>query len=159
MISVRKSPPRLRPWRSAPPVFPKIRQRSDEKMSPQLPAPAPQIPVRDLARAVEYYRSRMGFSLDWQHEDGIAGVSRDGTRLFLDRVAEGPIHPVRVWLDLDSVAEVDALHREWQQAGATISSAPAQKPWGLYEFTTEDVDGNSYRVFYDTQTPPCPKAP
>ncbi|MGP8199765.1 MAG: VOC family protein [Limisphaerales bacterium] len=122
-------------------------------MASKLPTPIPQVPVRDLARAIEFYQLRLGFLLDWKHEDGIAGVSREKARLFLDRVAEGALHPVRIWLNLDSVSEVDALHREWQESGVMISSAPAQKPWGLYEFIAEDCDGNSYRVFYDTETP------
>jgi catechol 2,3-dioxygenase-like lactoylglutathione lyase family enzyme len=122
-------------------------------MATKLPTPIPQVPVRDLARAIEFYQSRLGFSLDWKHEDGIAGVSRENARLFLDRVADGPLHPVRIWLNLDSVCEVEALHFDWQKSGVMISSAPAQKPWGLYEFIAEDCDGNSYRVFYDTETP------
>jgi len=84
---------------------------------------------------------------------GIAGVSREESRLFLERVVDEPLHPVRIWLNLASVSEVDALHREWSRAGVPISSAPEEKPWGLYEFTASDGDGNSYRVFYDTATP------
>jgi hypothetical protein len=122
-------------------------------MAMRLPSPVPQIPVSDLGRAISFYQSRLGFTLDWKYEDGIAGVSRDQTRLFLDRVAAVPLHPVRVWLNLRSVAEVNALHSEWQQAGVLIASAPEQKPWGIYEFIAEDCDANSYRVFYDTETP------
>jgi predicted lactoylglutathione lyase len=122
-------------------------------MATELPTPIPQVPVRDLARAIEYYQSRLGFSLDWKYEDGLAGVSRESARLFLDRVVDGPPHPVRIWLNFKSVSEVDALHHDWQKAGVVISSAPAQKPWGLYEFIAEDCDGNSYRVFHDTGTP------
>ena len=119
----------------------------------RLPPPVPQIPVSDLERAISFYQSRLGFTLDWKHEDGIAGVSREEARLFLDRVAEGPLRPVRVWLNLCSVAEVDALYAEWRQAGVPIVAAPEHKPWGLYEFIVQDGDGNSYRVFYDTETP------
>jgi predicted enzyme related to lactoylglutathione lyase len=120
-------------------------------MATKLPAPVPQIPVSNLDRAISFYQSR--HALDWKYEDGIAGVSREEARLFLDRVAEGPLHPVRVWLNLGSVAEVDALYSDWQKAGVPIASAPEQKPWGIYEFIAEDCDGNSYRVFYDTETP------
>jgi len=123
------------------------------RMIPKLPAPVPQIPVRDLARAISFYETRLGFHLDWKYEDGIAGVSRDDVRLFLDRVADGPVHPVRVWLNLGSTAEVDALFAAWRKADVRIAAAPAQKPWGLYEFIAEDADGNSFRVFYDTETP------
>lgn len=93
-------------------------------MPPKIPTPVPQVPVRDLDRAISFYRSRLGFALDWKFEDGIAGVSRDEARLFLDRVAEGPLHPIRVWLNLDSVSEVDALHRAWYEAGVEIVSPP-----------------------------------
>lgn len=122
-------------------------------MTTKLPTPVPQIPASDLERAISFYQSQLGFALDWKHEDGIAGISRDGARLVLDRVVEGQLHPVRVWLNLDSVSEVDALHGDWRKAGVPIPSAPEQKPWGLYEFIAEDCDGNSYRVFYDTGTP------
>ncbi|HVU16649.1 MAG TPA: VOC family protein [Candidatus Didemnitutus sp.] len=122
-------------------------------MPPKLPPPVPQIPVSDLGRAISYYQSRMGFTLDWKYEDGLAGISRDETRLFLDRVAEGPLHPVRVWLNLSSAAEVDALFAEWRSSGAVIVAAPEQKPWGLFEFMVEDPDRNTLRVFHDTETP------
>ncbi|HTH46410.1 MAG TPA: SgcJ/EcaC family oxidoreductase [Candidatus Limnocylindria bacterium] len=115
--------------------------------------------MSDLERAIAFYQSRLGFTLDWKHEDLIAGASRHEARLFLERVAVEPLHPVRVWFNLDSVAEVDALHREWLEADVPIISTPEQKPWGLYEFTASDGDGNSYRVFHDTDTPkrqePC----
>jgi predicted enzyme related to lactoylglutathione lyase len=119
----------------------------------KLPAPVPQIPVSDLGRAIAFYQSRLGFALDWKYEDGIAGVSCGEARLFLNRVAEGPLQPVRVWINLDSVAAVDALHVEWQKAGVPITHAPEHKPWCIYEFIAADGDGNSFRVFYDTGTP------
>jgi catechol 2,3-dioxygenase-like lactoylglutathione lyase family enzyme len=122
-------------------------------MSPRIPTPVPQVPVRDLERAISFYQSRLGFTLDWKFEDGIAGVSRDEARLFLDRVVEGTLHPIRIWLNLNSVSAVDALHQAWHEARVPIISPPEQKPWGLYEFIATDCDGNSYRVFYDTETP------
>ena len=122
-------------------------------MSTKLPAPIPQIPVANLGPAISFYQSRLGFALDWRHEDTIAGVSRQEARLFLEQAAAGALHPVHVWLNLDSVAEVDALHYEWLAAGVPMVSPPEQQPWGLYEFTASDADGNSYRVFHDTETP------
>jgi predicted enzyme related to lactoylglutathione lyase len=111
-------------------------------MTTKLPTPVPQIPVSDLERAISFYQSRLGFTLDWKHEDGIAGVSRDAARLFLDQVVGEAIHPVRVWLNLLSVSEVDALHRDWQKAGVPISSPPEQKPWGIAESIAADSHGN-----------------
>jgi catechol 2,3-dioxygenase-like lactoylglutathione lyase family enzyme len=122
-------------------------------MTPTIPTPVPQIPVSDLDRAISFYCSRLGFALDWRFENRLAGISRDQARLFLDEVVEGPLHPIRVWLNLTSTSAVDVVHRNWQEAGVPILSAPEQKPWGLYEFIAADCDGNSYRVFYDTGTP------
>ena len=122
-------------------------------MTAKLPTPIPQIPVSDLERAIAFYQLRLGFTLDWKHENLIAGVSRHEARLFLEQVTGEPLHPVRVWFNLDSASEVEALHREWVGAGVPMVSAPEQKPWGLYEFTASDGDGNSYRVFHDTETP------
>ena len=120
-------------------------------MKPTFPTAIPEIPVRDLGAAISYYETRLGFNLDWKHEEHLAGVSRDKTRLFLKCADEGSLCPVRVWLNLESVAEVDSLHNYCLKSKATVTSAPEKKPWGLYEFTIEDCDGNSYRVFFDTQ--------
>ncbi len=65
---------------------------------------------------------------------------------------EGPLHPVRVWINLDSIPEVEDLHREWLGAGVSIATPPEEKPWGLYEFIAQDPDGNSYRAFHDVGT-------
>jgi catechol 2,3-dioxygenase-like lactoylglutathione lyase family enzyme len=125
-------------------------------MATKLPTPIPQIPVSDLDRAIAFYQSRLGFALDWKYEDGIAGVSREEARLFLDRVVEGPLHPVRVWLNLTSVSEVDALYRDWHKAGVPIPSAPEQKPWGIYEFI-QPRDIARFRTFAGGLPCPSPK--
>jgi hypothetical protein len=31
-------------------------------------------------------------------------------------------------------------------------ATPEQKPWDIYEFIAADCDGNSYRVFCDSET-------
>ena len=118
------------------------------------PPPVPQLPIRDMAEAIAFYKTKLGFTLDWKYEDRLAGVSRDQTVLFLDLVTEGPLHPVRVWLNLYSIAEVVGLHDDWQRAGVLIIASPEQKPWGLFEFIAEDCSGNTFRVYYDTESPP-----
>ncbi|MDE1148100.1 MAG: VOC family protein [Azospirillaceae bacterium] len=124
-------------------------------MDSSFPGAVPEIPVRDLAAAVAYYQSRLGFTLDWGGgtSDGIAGISKGACRLFLTgtgfREAAGNHAPVVVWLNLDSRAAVDTLHRVWDAAQARIVDPPADKPWKLREFTAADPDGNLLRVFYD----------
>jgi uncharacterized glyoxalase superfamily protein PhnB len=125
---------------------------------PILPGAVPEIPVADVAMAAEYYREKLGFSVDWV-ESGIAlaGISRDQCRLFLSGPAfhedRGNAGPVSNWLNLSSKTEVDELHQAWRATGAILLSDPESKPWGLHEFTAADPDGNRLRVFYDFATP------
>lgn len=127
-------------------------------MKPDLPGAVPEIPVSDVEAAAAYYRDRLGFGVDWLAADiALAGVSSGQCRLFL---AGPPFREGRdgggtalTWLNLASVGEVDALHRAWDASGAILSSGPESKPWGLYEFTAADADGNQFRVFHDVATP------
>jgi catechol 2,3-dioxygenase-like lactoylglutathione lyase family enzyme len=53
-------------------------------MNPDFPAAVPEIPVRDINKAVEYYEKNLGFKIDWGGEDGgIAGISKGHCRIFL----------------------------------------------------------------------------
>ncbi|MBC9033150.1 VOC family protein [Sphingomonas sp. JC676] len=120
----------------------------------QFPSACPEIPVRDLAPALAYYRDKFGFTIDWSDEElGLAGVSRGETRMFMSAAAYrsvlGNQGPLVLWLNLSSRAEIDALHAEWSAAGATIASRPEAQPHKLYEFFAQDLDGNYFRVFYD----------
>lgn len=122
------------------------------------PAAVPEIPVTDVGKAATYYESQLGFSVDWGDEDGgIAGVSKGQCRLFLTngafREQHGNLGPVLIWLNLDSIEDVDELHQQWKASQARIVSDPESKPWGLREFMAADLDGNLLRVFYDFATP------
>ena len=117
------------------------------------PPVCPEVPVASLA-SLTYYRDRLGFTIDWSDEQlGLAGLSRDDTRIFLSsaeyRAAIGNQAGIVLWLNLSSRAEVDALHEQWSAAGATIAAPPQAKPYKLYEFLAPDPDGNVFRVFYD----------
>ncbi len=122
----------------------------------QFPPVCPEIPVTDLKRALDYYRDRLGFTIDWSDEQlGLAGLSRGAARMFMANAeyrsgaGAGAGGPVLLWLNLANRAEVDALHGEWAAAGARIVAPPEAMPFKLYEFHARDIDGNGFRVFYD----------
>lgn len=120
----------------------------------QFPALCPEVPVHSLNAALAYYRDQLGFAVDWSDERlGLAGLSRGDTRIFMTgaefRTALGNQGPIVLWLNLSSRSEVDALHAQWSAAGARIAASPEAKPYKLYEFFAQDVDGNVFRVFYD----------
>jgi catechol 2,3-dioxygenase-like lactoylglutathione lyase family enzyme len=121
------------------------------------PAAVPEIPVADLDAALDYYQTRLGFTVDWGNaEGGIAGISQGNCRLFLTgsdfREHYGNSRPVVIWLNLDSKEDVNALHELWLGSQVRIVSSPESKPWGLHEFTAADLDGNLLRVFHDVAT-------
>jgi len=123
-------------------------------MQPIFPEAVPEVPVVDLAAALEYYENRLGFSVDWGDSDGgISGVSQGRCRLFLTdrafREHRGNAAPIVIWLNLNSKDEVDAQFDRWRASGATVLSPPESMPWKLHEFTAADIDGNHFRVFYD----------
>lgn len=123
-------------------------------MNLEFPGAVPEIPVSDLKKAAAYYKSNLGFSIDWGGEGGnITGISKGSCRMFLTddafREHYGNAAPVLVWLNLDSKEQVDELYKLWNASQAKIVSPPESKPWGLHEFTVVDLDGNMFRIFYD----------
>ena len=123
-----------------------------------LPAAVPEVPVSDLNAAVDYYRNKFGFNLDWSEDGiGLAGISRGACRLFVAneeyRAHPGNVGPIVIWLNLDSIDAVNDLHSDWRGRGAAIVAVPESKPYGLHEFRGADLDGNVFRVFYDFVTP------
>jgi uncharacterized glyoxalase superfamily protein PhnB len=120
----------------------------------EFPPACPEIPVAELAPALAYYRDLLGFTVDWADQDmGLAQLSRGSTRLFMGdarfRAGSGARGPIMLWLNLADRGEIDALHREWADAGVDITLPPTIQPWRLYEFYARDPDGNFWRVFYD----------
>src|SRR5215469_39409 len=123
-------------------------------MLTSFPPAVPEIPVRNVDEAAEYYVSALGFRFDWcNDEGGIGGISQGDCRIFLTNAAfrqgYGNQAAVVIWLNLNSRDEVDELYRRWKSAGAKILSEPEDKPWRLREFRASDRDGNQIRVFYD----------
>ena len=71
-------------------------------MNPEFPAAVPEIPVRDIDKAAEYYEKHLGFEIDWGGEDGgIAGISKGHCRLFLTNPSlPGALREFRSRVDL-----------------------------------------------------------
>ena len=123
-------------------------------MKSKFPPAVPEIPVTDMDQALDYYKHKLGFNIDWGGVDGgIAGISKGHCRMFLTDAAFRAHHgngaPVMIWLNLDSTEEVDELYEIWKAAEARLISSPESKPYKLHEFTASDLDGNLFRVFYD----------
>jgi catechol 2,3-dioxygenase-like lactoylglutathione lyase family enzyme len=125
-------------------------QRPPEWSKPAFPAACPEVPVADLEAALADYRDRLGFAVDWSDVAlGLCQVSRGSSRFFLATQGFRQAGPIRLWINLDNRAQVDALYAEWTAKGVTVAGPPEPRPWKLHEFTAEDADGNLLRVLYD----------
>jgi predicted enzyme related to lactoylglutathione lyase len=108
--------------------------------------PTPELPVEDVERAQRHYRDALGFEIGWLSPEGeIGAVSRDGVAIFFRRRLR-PFEPAVHWV---FAADIDSAHEELRSRGARIVEPPARKPWGLRQFTVEDVDGNRFYFHCD----------
>ena len=107
----------------------------------------PQVFVTDIARAVAFYRDRLGFSVAYLYgEPPFYGlVTRDGVGLNLRHV-DGPVidrsHDESLLTAGIPVDDVGALYEELQTQGAHFAQALKSQPWGTTDFVVEDPDGN-----------------
>jgi predicted lactoylglutathione lyase len=98
----------------------------------------PVLPSKDLRRSKAFYVEKLGFQVDWGHEDSaaICQVSRDGHRIMLmENQQLGS--PACVWIGLES----ERLFNEFRLNGVRVLQQPENKPWA-YEMLIEDADGN-----------------
>jgi uncharacterized glyoxalase superfamily protein PhnB len=105
----------------------------------------PILPSHDVGAAITYYQARLGFEKRWEWGEptSFACVARDDVTIFLGSSEHQGPPGVGVFIDVEAV---DALHREYQQRGAKIREAPADRPWGSREMVVEDLDGNKLRL-------------
>ncbi|WP_037679650.1 VOC family protein [Streptomyces griseus] len=107
---------------------------------------APVVPVRNLDAALERYR-RLGFAVR-----GYEGPERYG---FAERGSVS-VH-LSEWSEHDPqrtgavvyvyVSDADAVYAEWKASAVEGRFVePADRPYGLREFTYVDADGTAHRV-------------
>ena len=109
----------------------------------------PQLFVRDVSVAAEFYTRKLGFSVAFSYgEPPFYGqVFRDGARLNLRRVDNGVVDPIRrdtEQLLAASIALDDAkpLFLEYQAAGVEFVQPLRSESWGARTFIVRDPDGN-----------------
>ena len=114
---------------------------SDDRTLTKIAQPVAELPVRDVEHAQEHYRDALGFTIEWLYEgSSIGAVSRGEVAVFLRR-REPPFEPTVHWVFAE---ELDATYQELRALGAHIVEPLEEKPWGLRQFTVEDLDGNRF---------------
>jgi uncharacterized glyoxalase superfamily protein PhnB len=113
-----------------------------EKMT-TIATPVPELPVADVERAQQHYREALGFKIGWLYPDKTIGaVSRNDAVIFF-RKRTPPFEPAIHWV---FAPDVDATHEELKSLGANIVDPLEEKPWGIRQFTVQDLDGNLFYV-------------
>jgi catechol 2,3-dioxygenase-like lactoylglutathione lyase family enzyme len=109
----------------------------------------PQLYVRDLVAACEFYSQKLGFAVAFIYgaPPFYAQVNRDGARLNLRHVDEAVVDPVRrdaERLLAASITVDDALPLfiEYQRVGIEIVQPLRTEPWGARSFIVRDPEGN-----------------
>jgi uncharacterized glyoxalase superfamily protein PhnB len=116
-----------------------------EKMSP-MGRPVPELPVADVERAQRHYRDALGFEIGWVYPGGdIGSVSRGEVAIFF-RKRNPPFEPAVHWVYAE---DIDASYQELRSLGANIVEPLEKKPWGLRQFTVNDLDGNLFYFHHD----------
>jgi predicted enzyme related to lactoylglutathione lyase len=106
--------------------------------------PVAELPVADVERAQQHYRDALGFEIGWLYPGkSIGSVSRDKAVIFF-RKREQPFEPAIHWVFAENI---DTWYEELQASGAHIVEPMEMKPWGLRQFTVQDLDGNLF-YFY-----------
>jgi uncharacterized glyoxalase superfamily protein PhnB len=115
----------------------------------------PAIRVPDLADAIEFYRDRLGFTVErGGPEDGNVALSFGDARIMLDSVPtefysgsyneaitkrSGASSPTALYIE---APDLDAYFERLKKDGIEIVDAIADRPWGQREFTVADHQGN-----------------
>ena len=106
--------------------------------------------VESVKHATDYYRDQLGFEVElYDKEPELYGSAcRDGCNVHFAHYDGVPARPNRQVVPPDTFdayfwpEDVDALHAEFEDRGATIIQAPRDQPYGLREFRVQHPDGH-----------------
>jgi uncharacterized glyoxalase superfamily protein PhnB len=120
----------------------------------KLTASSPVLLVKDVLKAADYYRDKLGFTdvRIYNEPPDFAIVERDGFSVMLAQVE----HHVTVtpnwkiqrstWNIYFRVDDIDAIYEEFQNSGAIIDYTLHTKPYGMREFGVQDLDGHDIAI-------------
>ena len=124
--------------------------------------------VRDLERSLAFYRDGMGLPtkgiIGQQFEDGAVVFFNMNDDLILalypatSLAKDANITPTEARLGAVSIghivqsrAEVDAVMKQAEQAGAMVTDAPHDRFWGGYSGYFHDPDGHLWEIAWNPQ--------
>src|SRR5262245_53750918 len=113
------------------------------------------MPVRDLARGVEFYRDRLGLKFLFQAPPGLAFFQCASTRLMVEVPQEKEFQRPGSILYFN-VDDIDAAYRELQGRGVTFRDQPhliAKMPdHELWMAFFDDGEGNTHALMQERRS-------
>jgi catechol 2,3-dioxygenase-like lactoylglutathione lyase family enzyme len=109
--------------------------------------------VSDLAASITFYTAKLGFSLDFtlSEPSSFAGVSfGDNAQLFLQKRPPQPDGCGLYYV----VDNADAMCDRCRSAGLIIAAEPADRDYGLRDFSVRDPDGYYLTFGHRLDSPP-----
>ena len=102
----------------------------------------PQLPVRDVRETQAYYRDVLGCKIAWIYEEEYGAVYNGRTEIYF-ALETGSFEPS--W-NFVRVEDADAALAILRERGAKIVEEIESHPWGMREFTIEDLNGHRFRI-------------
>lgn len=111
---------------------------------------SPTLAVRNVKETVKFYRNTLGFEMGMTFPDisnpGYADLSKDGVVLMFipaknigiggdEKLGVG----VNLYIQIDG--DIDEYYQELKKKGVNIVVAIKDEPYGIRDFTIEDIDG------------------
>jgi uncharacterized glyoxalase superfamily protein PhnB len=104
---------------------------------------APELPVNDMAEALQHYERKLGFKVVMTMPAGnYAIVERDGIALHLFQNETGNYSPSSIHI---FATDLDDLFAELQIRQANITGGIVRQPWGNRDFRIVDSSGNAIK--------------
>ena len=102
----------------------------------------PQLPVPDVREAQAYHRDVFGSKIAWIYREEYGAVYNGRTEIFFQKTSE-PITPSWQFVRVENA---DRALAEMRERGARVVEDIASHPWGMREFTVEDLNGHRFRI-------------
>lgn len=105
----------------------------------------PELPTADLAAAIRYFETYLGFTVEFAlPEIGYGKISRDGHELFLAQTSAA-FEPRTCMIYTE---DIESTYREMQESKVTIASELRKLDVGSTEFSIRICDGHIFTFFH-----------
>jgi catechol 2,3-dioxygenase-like lactoylglutathione lyase family enzyme len=114
----------------------------------QISSVVPQLRTTDLATSIEFYTTKLGFTLEFQYDDFYAGV-RSGNYVVHLKLIDAP-DPSIAFVDREEhfhlyfqTADVSAVARDLERRGVRLVQDVHETAWGTRECIIKDNAGHT----------------